>query len=369
MEVCKGRMFVVDSDTINYVREENILYIKAPEPTNAEWLKTIADIMADMLQMEIGDYAFLWETKRNDQKSRIYGVYRIISKPFYECESDKQDYPFRIHVEKAYDFKNPIDEYEVLNNPYIKNSMWTMVGKKIAGKPRGTTSISMEEIKALIILLKDKNENFKFIPFDDKRIKNVEKPLQIDYKKTGENPKVKNLSDFHPNDLSYLWENSYYVRYEKILETIFNQEMSKRNEIFFKQIGVDVNKVIWFSNYLPYSIERSEMDYVIIQAEEKNIIDKIFLIEFQRGKVNINHIRRAYMYSRWINETLGYGTNITKPIIVCEKYIKFKKDKSVHKSDVLIDNVLVEYEKEEKQKLEIYTYDFSVTPLLLKKCR
>ena len=33
--------------------------------------------------------------------------------------------------------------------------MWTMVGKKIAGKPRGTTPISMEEIRALIILLKD----------------------------------------------------------------------------------------------------------------------------------------------------------------------------------------------------------------------
>ena len=34
--------------------------------------------MADMLQMEIGDYAFLWETKRNDQKSRIYGILKII---------------------------------------------------------------------------------------------------------------------------------------------------------------------------------------------------------------------------------------------------------------------------------------------------
>lgn len=369
MEICKGRMFVVDNDTINYVRENNILYVKAPEPTNAEWLKTIADIMADMLQMEIGDYAFLWETKGKDQKSRIYGVYRIISKPFYECKSDKTEYPFRIYVEKAYDFKEPIDEYDVLNNPYIKNSMWTMVGKKIAGKPRGTTPVSIEEIKALILLLKENNTDYKYIPFDNERVKCVKKPLQIDYEKTDDNPKVKKLSDFHPNDLSYLWDKSYFVRYEKILETIFNQEMSNRNQKFFKQIGVDVSKVIWFSNYLPYSIERSEMDYVIIQAEEKNVIDKIFLIEFQKNKVDVDHIRRAYMYSRWINETLGYGTNITKPIIVCEKYLKLNKDKSIFKYDIQTNELLNKYEKNEKQKLEIYTYDFSKSSLILKKCR
>ena len=55
MEICKGRMFVVDNETINYVREDNILYIKAPEPTNAEWLKTIAAIMADLLCFFVGD--------------------------------------------------------------------------------------------------------------------------------------------------------------------------------------------------------------------------------------------------------------------------------------------------------------------------
>ena len=34
----------------------------------------------------------------------------------------------------------------------------------------------------------------------------------------------------------------------------------------FSQIGIDVDKVVWYSNYLPYSIEQSEMDYVLLQS-------------------------------------------------------------------------------------------------------
>ena len=79
----KGRMFVVNSETIQTTLNTQIASIITPNLQGEQWVKTLADIMADMLQIEIGDYIFLWETSGNGQKSRIYGVYRAISKPYY----------------------------------------------------------------------------------------------------------------------------------------------------------------------------------------------------------------------------------------------------------------------------------------------
>lgn len=143
----KARLFVVNKDTLEKTLQTNVASIKVPKLEGKQWKKTIADLMADMLQIKIGDYLFFWETKSTESKSRIHGVYRAISRPYYYCESAEDDAPFKIHIEKAYDFKEPIDEYDVLNCPYVKISMWTIIGKKVANKPRGTSPLSLEETK------------------------------------------------------------------------------------------------------------------------------------------------------------------------------------------------------------------------------
>ncbi len=137
----KGRLFVVNGETLQDTIQNNVVSISTPKVVGQQWLKTIADIMADMLQVEIGDYIFLWETRSNNQKSRIHGVYRAISAPYYEVSSPNDSYPFKIKIEKAYDFNNPLDEYDILNCPYIKTPLWTITGKKVAGKSRGTSPL------------------------------------------------------------------------------------------------------------------------------------------------------------------------------------------------------------------------------------
>lgn len=76
----KGRMFVVNSETIEKTKKQNIVSVISPNFQNKRWVQTLSDIMADMLQVEIGDYIFLWETSEKGNKSRIHGVYRAISK-------------------------------------------------------------------------------------------------------------------------------------------------------------------------------------------------------------------------------------------------------------------------------------------------
>ena len=74
----KARIFVVNEDSRKTTEESLELSVITPSPQKGDggngeprkqWLKTIADISADMLQMQKGDYIFLWETKN---KNKIY---------------------------------------------------------------------------------------------------------------------------------------------------------------------------------------------------------------------------------------------------------------------------------------------------------
>ena len=366
----KGRMFVVDSQSLQDTIANNIATIRTPNLQGVQWLKTLADIMADMLQIEIGDYIFLWETSNGNIKSRIHGVYRAVSKPFYSCVNANDNAPFKIHIEKAYDFVNPIDEYDVLNCPYIKSALWTIMGKKVAGKSRGTSPLSNEEIKHLITLLIGKNPNYQFYPYNSLNIVNVTNPLHISYTNTGSNTVPVSLNSFHPNNLNY-FKTTNDVYYEKIIETIFNQEMLNRNRLFFSQIGINSDKVIWYSNYLPYSIEQSEMDYVIIESEDGVNYSKIFVIEFQAKKIDEDHIHRCLMYSKWINETLALGTSLVQPILICPKSYDFINGETTMVNQRFMNNLnarTIFYQNNYNVKaLEVYEYSFVPNPIFIKK--
>lgn len=365
----KGRMFVVDSSTLQSTLQNSIVSVKAPAPTGAQWLKTVADIMADMLQVEMGDYIFLWETSTATTKSRIYGVFRAISKPYYQCTTPTDDAPYKIAIEKAYDFQNPIDEYDVLNCPYIKTALWTIIGKKVAGKSRGTSPLSEQEIKYLITLLIGKNPGYTFNPWNGTTLIPVVPPLQVSYN-TGNNNRPASLATLNPNSLNFL-NQSGNVYYEKILETILNQEMNARNAALFSQMGVDVTKVIWYSNYLPYSIEQSEMDYVIIESEDGVCYSNIFVIELQAKKIDKDHIHRCLMYGKWVNDTLALGTSMVQPILICpESYDFINGETHTAKARCLqnLDTVANHYQDEYKVRpLMVYEYSLTPSPTFIRK--
>ncbi len=353
----KARMFVVDVETLEKARRTNVASVFVPELTGKQWEKTIADLMADMLQIQIGDYIFFWETKNKNQKSRIHGVYRVISKPYYFCESNDDKMPFKIKIEKAYDFKEPINEYDVLNCPYVRIPMWTIIGKKIADKPRGTSPLSAEETKVLIEMLIEKNPDFKFIPFLKDRVAKDKKPLKINYIFGKKNKTPEKLDDLNPNALCFFKEDRNVI-YEKVLETIFNQELTDGNEPFFSQLGIDVSKVIWYSNYLPYSLEKSEMDYVVVESEDGLVPSKIFVIEFMKNKIDRDHIYRILMYSKWVRETLAYGANIVQPLLIANESLDFTVEK-LSEYGKNLESLIKDYESEYKTRsLQIYEYCF-----------
>ena len=368
----KARLFVVNEDTLQEAIRSKTVSIRTPNLNGEQWLKTIADIMADMLQIEIGDYIFLWETRGADHKNRIHGVYRAISKPYYEMTSPTDQYPFKIHIEQAYVFTNPLDEYDVLNCPYIKTPLWTIIGKKVAGKARGTTPLTLDEASKLITLLIGRNPSYSYIPFDPNNTIAIKDPLKIDYTIIGDNGQnVPTLNSINPNKLSF-FNLDHNVKYEKILETIFNQELSSRNKAFFSQIGIDVDKVSWFCNYLPYSIEKSEIDYLIIESDDGTNPSKTFLIEFLKSKIDEPHIYWSLLYSKWVNETLALGESITQPILICPKSYDFitgeKTVSQQNKAKMMQQFISDTAASFSTKELQVFTYDFSgATPIFTQK--
>lgn len=309
----KARLFVVNEDTIKDTIKKKEVSIFVPQPKEGSmWNKTIIDIMGDLFQIELGDYVFLWESSSNN-KNRIHGVYRIVSKPFYQYEAGKND-PFRIKIEKAYEFEKPIDEYDVINNPTIKNELWTIIGKKVAGKSRGTTPLTNREMEFLIQSLINQNSGrYNFIPYGGEVL--VENELDIDFTNEYTNDIPASLEEFDINQVKH--KDGKEVHFEKSLEVIMNYLFREKNNDKLGEIDINADNVVWYANYLPYGLERSEIDYMVIESQDGQNNTRIDVIEFMKGKIDESHIERCLLYSKWVKDSMGKGNNIVRPILIC----------------------------------------------------
>lgn len=344
----KARMFVVNENTFEETKRSGIASVRIPfelvnddenpdivhKRASSHFISSLDSMMADLMQITKGDYIFFWCEKADyAYKSNIYGVYRALSEPFFAFDSEEDVMPFKIIIEEAYHFINPVSEYEVLNSPYIKDLLWNIRGKKICGKSRGNIQITKNEMEVLLNLLIAKNLDYTFTePSDDRFVsfpltlsngKVVSGPLKIDYTKKGKKvskPNDDELFKFDMNEYVH-FDKNYKMYYEKTFEVIFNYEIREKNNCFFEQIGIRLDKILWYANYLPFSLDKTEMDYFIIESEDALLPSKAFVIEFKRNSImeeNDTHFYRAMLYARWANDELFEGSNVVKPIIICE---------------------------------------------------
>lgn len=346
----KARLFVVNKDTIMDTLNNMEVSVIVPEPNGRKlWNKTLIDIVSDLLQIEIGDYIFLWQSGCE----KIYGVYRAISNPFYEKTDNSNDI-FKIKIDTAYEFERPILEYDVINNPYMKNKLWNIIGKKVAGKSRGTSPITIEEMQFLIQSLIDANKSkYRFIK--DYSALKVENEISIDFVNECNTDIPNKLSDYIYRPIKVKLGKE--VRYEKALEGILNYLFRNKCIGKLSKLDIDCNNVIWFANYLPYGLERSEIDYMVMESIDGTTVNCIDVIELMSGIIDIDHIRRCMQYSRWVASSISNDKNIIRPILICSEKTREArrgfKDKKIKKA---IKNIPKEYGF---SKIELYTYEIT----------
>lgn len=328
----KARLFVVNKDTIINTLDSMEVSVFVPEPKGKlRWYKTLTDIISDLMQVEIGDYIFLWESGTEN----IYGVYRAVSLPFYRKDVGVNAI-FHIKISEAYVFERPINEYDVINNPYMKNKLWNIIGKKVAGKARGSSLVTPEEMQFLIQSLIDVNDSqYEFIREYD--VIEVEDEITLDYNNENNLKVPDSLYDYDYEPLRVRSGNC--IRYEKAIECILNQLFRDRRNDKLAELDIVREDVMWYANYLPYGLERSEIDYMVMESVDGVVINSIDVIELQRDVIDLNHINRCLKYSKWVAESVTNGKNIVRPVIICgensrtvNKGLKDKDIKSAIKS-------------------------------------
>lgn len=347
----KARLYIVDEHSYALTVARNEITIKVPEPERrkgSQWKKTLVDIMSDLFQVEVGDYAFLWKTG-----GLIYGVYRIISRPYYIPNADNGAI-FGLKIEIAYEFKSPIREYDVLNNPALKGCMWNVIGKKLAGKSRATTPLTKDEMQILIQMLSNVNSEFTFYQGVGERV--IGKQLTVNMADDFINYEPTKLAELNIESITL--RDGKNVKYEKGLELILNyffREKSKK----VNELGIYNENVIWFANYLPYGIERSEIDYIVQESIDGENITRVDVIELMKGSIDKDHVSRCIQYARWCIDSLFGGNNIIRPMLICGPRSH-------------IDSEMVEHIENEKNfqsvsTLDIYTYEMKEESIYFEK--
>ena len=67
------------------------------------------------------------------------------------------------------------------------------------------------------------------------------------------------------------------------MELLFNMVIRNNNKSALSKLNINLDNIFWYANYLPYSIDKSEIDYFIMESSDNVNIDKINVLEFQRG--------------------------------------------------------------------------------------
>lgn len=356
----KGRIFIVGKEFIKNLNDNMCIEIKIPKPNadpNKKWFKTITDILADAFQLQLGDYVFFWQLKENNPDTYIRGIYRVISNPFYE------DNLFKLKIEEAYHFENPITEYDILNDPYNKFNLWNIIGKKIAGKPRASSPLTDYEIEFLTQKLIDKNPDYTYYKPQKSHYENIHitNEVFINLDNNNKNIVPKDLNSFKPNEILYLNDDKT-IQYEKFMELLFNLKFKEHNASFFKSFNINIDNVLWYANYLPYTVGRKEIDYLILESKDNYVIDKFNLIEFKLKTIDMEHIKRCLLYAEWLNNNLGKGAKLTQPIIVCESV----SDRQLANYNRQIPTLKLE---NKDKPLQIYTIKYNDNKWDIKKVR
>lgn len=329
-----GRLFVVDKNTHTYCVNNNLVMVSLPnKPPSTLYHKTLIDLMADMMQLSIGDYVFFWRNKFANSPNSVLGVYRVASEPYFDTtplkglkgENTKvSKYPFRVKIEEAYSFKSHLTEYKLLNDPFLKMRLWNIVGKKVGNKPRANVPLTPIEVELLIQKFVQENKSYSFTkPKMSSRVSNI---LSVNLKQKMLSPRYKLMKWEKINFklIPFVSNNGKNLTCEKVLEAYFNENIRTKK---LSNVFDNLDDIVWYGNYLPYSTDSAEMDYVVFHSDDGHNITRISVVEFMINNLDEDHIKRLIKYGEWVSENLLPNCPLAVDLISVSKKIGLTKTK------------------------------------------
>lgn len=371
-------MFVVTAKTLKSAKKNNFIMVSLPfdeeknkfKKITKSFEQTFTDICADLLQLRIGDFIYFWERSSHSTSSRVHGIYVVTGHAYYDKSPIKglephnkkcSRYPFRIPIALKYNFKNPIMEYELLNDSFLYSRLWNISGKKIGNKSRSNNPLTHNENQILFQKLINLNQDYEYIEAVTQSQATIGTPITFNRpdKRAQNRLLPKTWGEINFNDIPvYKADDSNFI-YEKTIEAYFNENIDNSNQI--KKLFP--NTVTWFANYLPYSLDSSEIDYLVFESIDGINLSKISVLEFQTGALDSDHIRKAFKYGQWVAENLL--NNCTTLVNVINIY--GKPTDSAKKG---LPQVIAECKKNHKlSNYQTYIYEANSTKFTLEKTK
>lgn len=260
-------------------------------------VKTTADIFSDVLATRKGDLIFPWIVAGHGGANIGFKyVFKVAGNPIFVKGSD---YPVKIPLERtALEYDTPLTEPKALTL-WNRKLLWNAIGKKSLGRGRSLTHQTPWEDDKLMALLEEMNEkNPKEIKLKKTALNGV--PLHIDPSQDSWNPNLKKLLDSLSEnerlsnlDLSGVpWRSGNRFRVEKALEAWVTENLDGELGKALRELSLwSGKKIEWFGNYLPFGVQGSNMDVVVVQDDKDRKM--VTVIELKVGPLSRTGFKEA----------------------------------------------------------------------------
>jgi hypothetical protein len=320
-----GHLSIVTQETIKDVIKEG--YISTRGKLKKKITEVIASMFADVLAVRKGDIVFPWIV--SDEKSGNLGFKYIfyVSGPPIFVKGNK--YPIKIPLKKyGYEFRIPLSEAEALNL-WRKKLLWNIIGKKSLGKGKSFMHQLPMEDELMLDLLKSKNiENPRKIKLGHRSFKSI--PLSINpsqkewknklKKRLEVTPEEKKISKIELRNLPWRKKSKNQFIVEKALEAWLMENLDKPKCKNLIKLILPNSKIKWFGSYLPFGVQGSNIDIVIIHLKNKKTV--ITVIELKVNSLNLKEFEKAaeqsVTYSIFLKEAFeAFGIKVKlNPVVL-----------------------------------------------------
>lgn len=292
-------------------------------------IKTTADLFSDVLAMRKGDYVFPWITKGDEgQNQGFRHIFKVGGSPFF-VKGD--EYPIKIPLAtEGKEFPKNLKELEALDL-WTKKLLWNAIGKKSLGRGRSITHQTPMEDEQLLKLLKKKNKKKNAIKIPLGNCKNRIINITIDTTQNQHSPwtsEITRLENYKQEDRlknielkKVPWVKGKYFSYEKVLEAWIMENIDQAACKSLREFLMDKeDKIEWFGNYLPFGVQGSNMDIVILHSHQKKRI--VTVIELKVGPINKIQFRdtcdQVIEYSNFLRKAFNsFGIDVClNPVIL-----------------------------------------------------
>lgn len=312
-----GHLPIVNQETVQRAIEEG--HVGTRGSLGPRWVKTVADLFSDALATRPGDWVFPWIVKGGGGANLGFKyAFRVAGEPFI---ARGQEYPIKVPLEpEGYAFEIPVREEEALSL-WGRRLLWNAIGKKSLRRGRSLTPQTPWEDDRLLEMLRDRNPSGpKAIELGDRDF-TASIPLTIDTSVTSTSfDREEGLGQLDPTKVA--WREGDQFTVEKafeawVMENLDGPAGEDLRRLAFGALGVPD----WFSNYLPYGVQGSNIDVVAIHVVgEDDAIATV--IELKKGGLNRSGFEsaahQAIDYSDHIENALeayGFSTEV-RPIVL-----------------------------------------------------